>query len=402
MHSSHGLLGGLALALGLAATPALAATVKLGVVLPYSGGGAELANQIQQGMDLYLELEGNDKLGEHQIEMIKRDSKGPGGDAAKTAVQELIVREQIDLLTGFVYSPNIIASAPLVEQAGLPTLVLNAATAWIPSLSPNIARVSMTMWQTGHPMGEYAANTLGCQTAAVGYTDYPPGKDALAAFETGFEGAGGEVVDAVPMGGPAEVPDFTPFMQRVKDTAPDCFYVFVPAGNHAAAVFKTYADLDMSAAGVRLIGPGDITQDTQLQVLGDVAVGVVTLGQYQADHDNPANQRFVEAWKETYGDEATPDFMAAQGYDGMAAIVDAVVEQNGEIDPARTMEIWSGWSFDGPRGHVMIDPETRDIVQDMKVSEVYAEDGRLRMRTIETIPQVKDPCKALKVGRCGE
>jgi branched-chain amino acid transport system substrate-binding protein len=402
MHRTQAWLGGLALALGLAATPAPAATVKLGVVLPYSGGAADLGKQIQQGMDLYLQLEGNDKLGEHQIEMIKRDSKGPGGDAAKSAVQELIVREKVDLLTGFVYSPNIIASAPLIEQANLPTLVLNAATAWIPSLSKDIARVSMTMWQTGFPMGEYAAKTLGCKTAAVGYTDYPPGKDALAAFEQGFEGAGGEVVDAVPMGGPAEVPDFTPFMQRVKDTAPDCFYVFVPAGNHAAAVFKTYADLGMVDAGVRLIGPGDITQDTQLQVLGDAAVGVVTLGQYQADLDNPDNQKFVAAWKEAYGADSTPDFMAAQGYDGMAAIVDAVVEQNGEVDPDRTMAIWSGWSFDGPRGHVMIDPETRDIVQDMKVSEVYEDGGRLRMRTIETIPQVKDPCKRLKIGRCGE
>jgi len=402
MQQSPAWLGGVALLLGLGATPALAATVKLGVVLPYSGGAADLGKQIQQGMDLYMQLEGQEKLGEHQIEMVKRDSKGPGGDAAKTAVQELIVREKVNLLTGFVFSPNIIASAPLIEQANLPTLVLNAATAWIPSLSKDIARVSMTMWQTGFPMGEYAAKTLGCETAAVGYTDYPPGKDALAAFEQGFEGAGGEVVDAVPMGGPAEVPDFTPFMQRVKDAGPDCFYVFVPAGNHAAAVFKTYADLGMADAGVRLIGPGDITQDTQLQVLGDAAVGVVTLGQYQADLDNPANQRFVAAWKEAYGEDSTPDFMAAQGYDGMAAIVAAVVEQNGDVEPERTMQIWSGWSFDGPRGHVMIDPETRDIVQDMKVSEVYEEDGKLRMRTIETIPQVKDPCKALKVGRCSE
>jgi len=391
------------LALALAATaPAAAKTVKVGVVLTYSGGGAEFGQQIQRGMDLYMELEGKAKLGEHEIELIKRDSKNPGGDAAKTAVQELIVREKIDLLTGFVFSPNIIASVPLIEQAQVPTLILNAATAWIPNLSPQIARVSMTMWQTGHPMGQFAAEKLGCATAAVGYTDYPPGKDALEAFAMGFEQAGGQVVDTIPMGGPAEVPDFTPFMQRVKDAAPDCFYVFVPAGNHAAAVFKTYADLGMRDAGVRLIGPGDIIQDTKLQGLGEVAVGVVTLGQYQADLDNPANQKFVAAWKEAYGADSTPDFMAAAGYDGMAAIVDAVVAQDGEIDPERTMTIWSGWSFDGPRGHVMIDSETRDIVQDMKVNEVYAEDGRLRTRTLEVIPQVKDPCKALKVGRCAE
>ena len=293
----------LAAALALAAAPslAMAATVKVGVVLTYSGTGAQLAQQIERGMELYLAREGTAKLGEHEIELIKRDDKNPGGDAAKVAVQELIVREDVDLLTGFIYSPNIIASAPLIEQAKVPTLIMNAATAWIPSLSPYLARVSMSMWQTGFPMGRYAAEKLGCRTAAVGYTDYPPGKDSLAAFQMGFEQAGGQVVDAIPMGGPAEVPDFTPFMQRVKDARPDCFYVFVPAGNHAAAVFKTYAALGMKDAGVRLIGPGDITQDTELQGLGDVAIGVVTLGQYQADLDVGTNPEFVEAWHEAYG-----------------------------------------------------------------------------------------------------
>ena len=124
-------------------------------------------------MELYLAEEGKAKLGDHQIELIKRDSKGPGGDVAKTAVQELIVREKVSLLTGFVFSPNIIASAPLIQQAKVPTLILNAATAWIPSLSPYLARVSMTMWQTSYPMGQYAFQKLDCKTAAVGYTDYP-------------------------------------------------------------------------------------------------------------------------------------------------------------------------------------------------------------------------------------
>jgi branched-chain amino acid transport system substrate-binding protein len=391
-------------ALALAAAPslAMAATVKVGVVLTYSGTGAQLAQQIERGMELYLAREGAAKLGDHEIELIKRDDKNPGGDAAKVAVQELIVREGVDLLTVFIYSPNIIASAPLIEQAKVPTLIMNAATAWIPSLSPYLARVSMSMWQTGFPMGRYAAEKLGCRTAAVGYTDYPPGKDSLAAFQMGFEQAGGQVVDAIPMGGPAEVPDFTPFMQRVKDARPDCFYVFVPAGNHAAAVFKTYAALGMKDAGVRLIGPGDITQDTELQGLGDVAIGVVTLGQYQADLDVGTNPEFVEAWHAAYGPDSTPDFMAAAGYDGMAAIVDAIVQQDGAIDPDRTMAIWAGWTHEGPRGTVTIDPQTRDIVQDMRVNEVYAADGRLKMRTLDVIPQVKDPCKEYKVGRCAE
>ena len=372
----------LAAALALAVAPSLAtaATVKVGVVLTYSGSGAQLAQQIERGMELYLAREGNAKLGEHEIELIKRDDKNPGGDAAKVAVQELIVREDVDLLTGFIYSPNIIASAPLIEQAKVPTLIMNAATAWIPSLSP-LSRPRLhehvadrlSRWDATPPRSSAA------RTAAVGYTDYPPGKDSLAAFQMGFEQAGGQVVDAIPMGGPAEVPDFTPFMQRVKDARPDCFYVFVPAGNHAARGVQDLRRSRHADAGVRLIGPGDITQDTELQGLGDVAIGVVTLGPVPGRpgrRHEPRVRRGLEARRTA--PDSTPDFMAAAGYDGMAAIVDAIVEQDGEIDPDRTMAIWAGWSHEGPRGTVTIDPETRDIVQDMRVNEVYAEDGRLQ------------------------
>lgn len=379
---------------------AQARTVKVGVVLTFSGGAAAFGKQVSQGMELYMDLYGNKKLGKHKIVFIKRDSKRPGGDIAKNAVRDLIVREKVDILTGFIFSPNIMASAPLVKQANIPTLIMNAGTAWIPSLAPQIVRVSFTMWQSAWPMGEYARYQLGCKTAAVGYTNYPPGKDSLNGFRTRFEALGGKVVEAVPMGGPRKVPDFTPFMQRVKDKKPDCFYVFVPAGNHAAAVFKTFSDLGMRKAGIRLIGPADITQDTKLQGLGPDAVGVVTMGHYQADLDNPENKVFVKAWKKKYGQNTTPDFMAVSGYDGMAAIVDAVVQQDGKINPERTLEIWKGWTFESPRGHIKIDPETRDIIQDIKIFKVTRKDGRLVMKTLGVIPQVKDPCKANKIGRC--
>ena len=386
--------------LGLGA--ANAATVKVGVVLTYSGGAGAFGKQVNQGMDLYMDMEGSRKLGSHAIHFIKRDSKRPGGDIAKTAVQELIVKEKVDILTGFIFSPNIIASAPLVSQGNVPTLVLNAGTAWIPSLSPNIARVSFTMWQSGYPLGDYAFSNLGCKTAAVGYSDYPPGKDSRDAFVKSFSAMGGKIVEAIPMGGPGKVPDFTPFMQRVKDQKPDCFYVFVPAGNHAAAVFKTFADLGMKGAGIKLIGPADITQDTKLQGLGPDSVGVVTMGHYQADLDNAENKAFVKAWKAKYGADSTPDFMAVAGFDGMAAIVDAVVAQNGKIDAGKTMEIWKGWSHKSPRGNISIDPETRDVIQDIKVFQVASQGGRLVMKTLKLIPDVKDPCKANKIGRCGK
>jgi branched-chain amino acid transport system substrate-binding protein len=390
-----------AVGLLLLAASSFAATVKVGVVMTYSGGGAEFAQQVDRGMRLYMQQHATD-LGDHTIALIKRDAKQPGGATARTAVQELITRDRVDLLTGFIYSPNAIASAPLVTQAKVPMVIMNAGTAWIPNLSPYIARVSFSMWQSGYPMGIYAKETLGCNTAAVGYTDYPPGKDSLAAFQTGYEQAGGKLIDAIPMGGPREVPDFTPFFQRVKDAKPDCLYVFVPAGNHATAVVKTFADLGMAAAGIRLIGPGDITQDTKLQSMGDAAVGMITMHHYAADYDTPTNKAFVAAWKAAYGADSTPDFMGVAGWDGMAAIFHIVKTLDGKITAEGAMDALKGWTFDSPRGPIMIDPATRDIVQDEHVHQVVKEGDRLMIKVIGTTPQVKDPCKALRIGRCGQ
>jgi branched-chain amino acid transport system substrate-binding protein len=375
----------------LLSATAFAATVKVGVVLTYSGGAAEFGQLIDQGMSLYLK--------QHAAE---RDAKRPGGDIAKTAVQELITREKVDLLAGFIFSPNAIASAPLVTQGKTPMVIMNAGTAWIPNLSPYIARVSFTMWQSGYPLGGYAKNKLGCNTAAVGYTDYPPGKDSLAAFKMGFEKAGGKVIDEIPMGGPREVPDFTPFFQRVKDAKPDCLYVFVPSGNHAAAAIKTFADLGMAQAGIRLTGPGDIMPDTKLQAMGDAAVGLITMHHYSADYDTPENRAFVKAWKQAYGADSTPDFMAVAGWDGMAAIVHVVKTLDGKITAEGAMQALKGWTFNSPRGPIMIDPVTRDIVQDEHVHQVVKQGNRLVVKVLETIPQVKDPCKALRIGKCGQ
>ena len=391
--------GAVALLLGVSAA-GNAADVKVGVVLTFSGGAAQFGQQISRGMELYMKQHGAE-LG-HNVELIKRDSKRPGGDIAKTAVQELITREKVDILAGFVFSPNAIASAPLVTQGKVPMIIMNAGTAWIPNLSPYIARVSFTMWQSGYPMGEYAKDTLECKTAASGYTDYPPGKDSVSAFRTGFEKAGGEIVDEIPMGGPREVPDFTPFFQRVKDAKPDCFYVFVPAGNHTTAIVKTFADLGMGDAGIKLIGPGDLTQDTKLQDMGDDAVGMITMHHYSADYDTPENQAFVKAWKAEYGEDTTPDFMGVAGWDGMAAIFHVIRTLDGDIDADAAMAALKGWKFDSPRGPIMIDPETRDIVHDVHVHEVVKNGDRLAIEVLGTIPQVKDPCKELKIGKCAE
>ena len=385
---------------GAMTTKAVAQDIKVGLVLPYTGVGAELAQQMDRGIELYLKLNA-DQVKPYTITLIKRDSKAPDGAAAKVAVQELLTQDKVDAIAGFSYSPDAIASAPVISAGGKLTIITNAGTAFITNLSPDFVRTSFTMWHSGYAMGEAAAKVLHAKTAVVAYSDYPPGKDSLEAFKNAFEANGGKVLDAIPAGGPGQVPDFTPFFQRAKDQHPDVLYVFVPAGDHASAVVKTYGALGMREAGIKLIGPGDVVQDIKLQAMGDAAIGLITMHHYNADLDNPQNKRFVAAWKQAYGADTTPDFFGVDAYDGMAAIVHAVQATKGKMDGEGAVKSLLGWKFDSPRGPIMIDPETRDIVMNEYLSEVVkGPDGKLHQKNLAKTDQVKDQCKAQAVGNC--
>ena len=387
-------------ALSISGGAALAQEVKVGVVLPYTGIGAEFARQMDRGMELYLKLN-PDQVKPYTITFVKRDSKAPSGADAKIAVQELLTQDKVDALAGWVYSPDAIASAPLVTAGKKLAVIMNAGTAFITNLAPDFVRTSFTMWHAGYALGVASAKTLHAKTAVVAYSDFPPGKDSLDAFKAGFEANGGKVIDAIPAGGAGAVPDFTPFFQRAKDEKPDVLFVFVPAGDHAVAVAKTYTALGMRAAGIKLIGPGDITQDIKLQDMGDAAIGLITMHHYNADLDNPQNKRFVAAWKKEYGADAMTDFFSVGAYDGMAAVVHAVQATKGKMDGDAAVKSLLGWKFDSPQGPIMIDPETRDIVMNEYLSEVVmGKDGKLHEKQLAVVNNVKDQCKMLAIGPC--
>jgi branched-chain amino acid transport system substrate-binding protein len=394
------LLGLAALAVAVGGT-AQAATVKIGVVLPFSGANADLGHQIDKAFDLYVKLHAKD-IAPNKVEIIKRDEGPPTGAVAKTVTTELITNDKVQLVTGFVFSPSAIALAPVITKAKIPMVIANAGTAWITNLSPYIVRFSFSMWHPAYPMGAYAYDKIGCKTAAVAYTDFPPGKDSVEAFETGFKKAGGKVVLSIPMGSPVHVPDFTPFMQRVKDAHPDCLYGFVPSGAHATGIMKAYGEVGLKKAGIKLIGPMDLVPDNKLQDMGDAAIGTIVMGHYAVDLDNAANKAFLAEWHKAYGPDSYPDFMSASGWDTMHAIFDTIKKLNGDLsDGAKVVKALEGWSTDGPRGHVMIDPKTRDVVEDEHAMEVYRKpDGKLGEKIIGTTKAVHDECKVLKVGRC--
>ncbi len=380
---------------------ASAQEVKIGLILPYTGPGAELSPNMDRAIDLYQKLDAA-QIKPFKLTIIKRDSKAPNGAAAKVDTQELLTQEKVDVIAGYIYSPDAIASAPVITAGKRLAVIMNAGTAFITNLSPYYVRTSFTLWQSSYVMGEQAAKYLHAKTAVVAYTDYPPGKDALDAFKYAFEHNGGKVIDAIPAGGPGATPDFTPFFQRAKDEHPNVLFVFVPAGDQATAVVKTYAALGMKAAGIQLTGTGDIVPDNMLQGMGDSAIGLITVHHYNADLDNPQNKAFIAAWKKAYGADATPDFTSVGAWDGIAAIVHALHATKGKIDDgAAAVKSLEGWKFASPQGPIEIDPQTRDIVMNEYLDQVYkGSDGKLHEKVLATFHNVKDQCKALAIGPC--
>jgi branched-chain amino acid transport system substrate-binding protein len=381
----------LAMALAVCAASVGAQTVKIGFITSYSGLNGNLGPYMERAVRLYIKQHEKELPPGVKIELITRDDTGPNPDKAKQLAQELIVRDKVNLLAGVVFTPNALAIAPLATEAKVPFVIMNAGTAMITTRSPYIARTSFTLWQSSYPLGTWAAKKY--KTAYTLVSDFGPGHDAETAFTQAFKEGGGNVVANVRV--PLQNPDWAAYMQRVKDAKPDTLMVFIPAGKTATAVMKNFSDLGLASAGIKLIGPGDITTDEELPNMGDVALGVLTVHHYSAAADRPANKAFVEAWKKEYGAQETPNFVAVGAYDGAALIVEAIKQQRGKLDPDKTMEIFKQYkNANSPRGPISIDPETRDIVQNEYLREVRRVNGQLANVEIETVgTAVKDPWK---------
>jgi branched-chain amino acid transport system substrate-binding protein len=371
---------------------AAAQTVKIGLINTYSGPLASNGEQIQKAIDLYMKLNESKLPQGVKLEFIKRDDTGINPETAKRLATELVVREKVQLITGVVWTPNAAAIAPVVTEAKVPFVIMNAGTAFLTTLSPYIARTSFTLWQSSYPMGDWAAKKY--KSAYVAVADFGPGHDAQDAFTKSFKAGGGTILGSVRM--PPPTTDFAPYLQRVKDAKPEALFVFVPAGKNATALMKGFGELGLAQAGIKLIGPGDITTDEELPNMGDVPLGVVTMFHYSAAGERPANKTFVAEYKKAYGANAWPNFISVGAWDAMQAIFEAVIQQKGKMNADKTMAILKGWKNpDSPRGPISIDPETRDIIQNEYVREVRKVDGVLANVELETIKAVKDPWKEI-------
>ena len=368
---------------------AFAQTVRIGIVNTFSGPQASFGEMTDRAFKLYLKLHEKELPPGVKVRMISRDDGGPNPDKAKQLAQDLIVRDKVNLLAGVVFTPNAMAVAPLTQEAKVPLVITNAGTSVITTRSPYLVRTSFTLWQSSYPLGQWAAKKF--RKAYTLVSDYGPGHDAEEAFIRGFKQGGGEVLGTVRV--PLQNPDFAPYLQRVKDARPDALMVFIPAGRTATAVMKAFGELGLGEAGVKLIGPGDITTDEELPNMGEVALGVLTVHHYSAAAARPANKAFVAAWKKEYGAGSTPNFVAVGAWDGMDMMFQAIKAQKGKLDPDKTMEMFKNYrNPNSPRGPISIDPDTRDIVQNEYLREVRRVGGQLANVELETVATaLKDP-----------
>jgi branched-chain amino acid transport system substrate-binding protein len=380
----HLLAGAASLAIAGAAH-AQSDTVKIGVIVPMTGQSATTGKQIDAAIKLFMAQTGG-KVGGKKVEVLLRDDAGVA-DTTRRLAQELVVNDKVVALAGFGLTPLALAVAPIATQSKTPMVVMAAATSSITNASPYIVRTSFTLPQAAVGIAEWASKN-GIKKAVSLVSDYGPGLDAEKYFNNTFKLNGGQVLAELRT--PLRAPDFAPFLQRVRDTNPEALFVFLPSGQ-GAAFMKQFAERGLDKAGIKLIGSGDITDDDQLNDMGDVALGVVTAQHYSAAHNSPANKKFVEAFQKMNG--FRPNFMAVGGYDGMRLIFNALEKSKGAGGDA-LLTAMKGQMFESPRGQVLIDGQTRDVVHDIYIRKVERVNGQLYNTEFDVQKAVKDPGKS--------
>jgi branched-chain amino acid transport system substrate-binding protein len=363
-------------------------TLKIGVILPYSGQFADTAAQIDNGIKLYMKQHGDTVAG-RKIEIVRKDTGGVAPDVAKRLAQELVVRDGVDILAGFALTPNTLAASDVSDQAKKFMVIMNAATSIITTKSNYSARTSMTLPMVGETMGNWAYKS-GIKKAYTMVSDFGPGHDAEGAFHRAFKAAGGEIVGSVRM--PVANPDFSAFVQRAKDLNPESIFIFVPGGAQPAALGKAFAERGVDPAKIKIMGTGEVVDEQAVKSMGDAALGIITAWHYDFNLNSPRNKEFVAAHNAEH--KRNPDFFSVGGYDGMHVIYEALKKTGGKSDGEALIAAAKGLSWESPRGPVSIDPETRDIIQTIYIRKVEKVGNDIRNVEFDKVEKVKDPVKA--------
>jgi branched-chain amino acid transport system substrate-binding protein len=383
------ILTGVTMAVALAASAQAQDTVKIGALLPMTGPQQSTGVQLSAAIRLYVAQHGDTVAGK-KIQVIVKDDAAVA-ETTKRLAQELIVKDKVNFVVGFGLTPTAFAVAPLATEAKIPQVVMAAGTSSITERSPYIVRTSFTLAQSCVIMADWALKN-GIKKVVSMVSDFAPGIDSENFFKEAFLKGGGEIVEYIRT--PLANPDFAPFLQRVRDSKPDAVFIFVPAGQGASFV-RQFLERGLDKAGIRIIGPGDVTDDDVLNGMGDQVIGTVTAHIYSAYHQSALNKDYVAAIRKA-NNGMRPNFMSVGGYDGMHLIYEALKKTGGNPNGDALLAAMKGMAWESPRGPISIDPETRDIIQNVYVRKVEKVDGELYNVEFETFPNVKDPGKIKK------
>ncbi len=388
--SRRAFLKGSAAVAASALAPAVHAAdpAKVGLILPLTGPFASTGRQIEAAVRLYMARNG-DMAGGRKVELLVRDDTGLAPETTKRLAQELLARDKVMFLAGFGLTPLAFATAPVATESKTPMIVMGGATSVIPQRSPFIVRAGFTVPQITAPIAQWA-NKNGIKRVVSSVTEFAPGLECEKTFIKFFTEGGGTIVES--MRTPLQNPDFSPFLQRIKDAKPEAAFIFVPSGQ-GAAIMKQFQDRGLKEAGIKLIGTGDILDDDLLESIGPSALGAITSHHYSAAHDSPENKAYVDAFMKA-NPGMRPNFMSINGYDGMHVIYEMLKKTGGNGTGEQLVDAARGLKWLSPRGPISIDPQTRDVVQNIYIRRCEMKDGKLWNIEFDKIENVKDPVKA--------
>jgi branched-chain amino acid transport system substrate-binding protein len=369
----------------LAHTAAAETPLKIGVSMPLTGAGFNaVGRQLQAALKFYMQQHGDTVAG-RQIQITIRDDGGVA-DNARRLIQEMIVDQKVDIL-GIGITPTALAIAALVTESKKATLVMSSGASITTTKSPYFVRAGFILAPQSWVLAEWAAKN-GSKRVVTLVNDWAPGVEAETAFTTRFKQVGGEIAESIRI--PLANPDFAPFLQRIGDIKPDTAFIYFP-GTQAPIFAKQFAERGLARSGIKVIGPGDLTDDDDLNNMGDQMLGMITAGPYSAAHDSTLNKDYVAAIQKANG--FRPDFVSLGGYDGLHLIYEALKKTGGNSEGEALIAAMKGMAWESPRGPVSIDPDTRDIVSNIYIRKVVKIDGQLWSQEFETYPNVKDPMK---------
>ena len=377
-------VAGLVVLTACAGTAAAQEVLKLGLVQSMTGAFNTVGKAAVNGARLYLQQHGDTVAGRRIQLIVKDDATAP--DQAKRAAQEMIVNDKVALL-GVGITPSALTIAPLATEAKIPTVIMVSGASVTVERSPYMVRTSFTLAQSSATIADWAGKN-GAKRVVTLVNDWAPGLEAEAAFKDRAAQSGMQIIESMRV--PLANPDFAPFLQRARDHNPDTLFVYFP-GNQAGIFAKQFLERGMDKSGIRIVGPGDLTDDDELPGMTDAMLGIVTAHHYSAVHDSPLNKSFVADYEKAFG--KWPNFVAVGGYDAMHLIFAALQKTGGRTGGDAFVAAMKGLAWESPRGPIAIDPRTRDVVHNEYIRRVERVNGRLANVEFATYPMVKDPAK---------